>query len=70
MVVEQTKVVISMARKSTGFNPLGFGFAIMFFVAMIILISSISYMFTDTILFVLWILAFAMSAFIVWFSFK
>lgn len=68
-MTEGNQDVINMKGKSN-FNPLGFGFAIMFFVAMIIFISSISYMFTETILFVLWMFAFAMCAFIIWFSFN
>ncbi len=50
------------------FNPLGFGFALIFFVAMVILISSISYMFTGIQLFTIWTLVFAMTAFIIYFS--
>ncbi len=49
-------------------NPLGFGFAIAFFVVIIILISSISYMFDSNQLFVLWVLAFMMTGFIIYFS--
>lgn len=64
-MMEENLGVIKMKGKSK-INPLGFGFAMMFFVALIVLASAISFMFDPLQLMLLWMLVFSVMGIMIW----
>ncbi len=65
-ILDNVKEMEVMAKKEL--NLFGFVFAVIFFVVWVLIILSISYMFNETQVSILWLLAFVFTAFIMYVS--